>query len=73
MEIKKKYANDDLTIVWEQKKCIHSAECIKALPQVYDPTAKPWIKIENATSEALMAQIKKCPSGALSYYMNEGE
>jgi len=31
---------------------------------------KPWITAENATTEELIAQIKKCPSGALSYRMN---
>ena len=34
---------------------------------------KPWIKIENATTNELKAQIKKCPSGALSYYINGEE
>ena len=28
---------------------------------------KPWIQIENATSEELKKQIDTCPSGALSY------
>ena len=34
---------------------------------------RPWIKIENATTEQLKNQINKCPSGALSYYMNKLE
>ena len=37
---------------------------------VYHPKEKPWITAENATTEELIAQIKKCPSGALSYRMN---
>jgi len=32
---------------------------------------KPWIAIENATTEELKSQIAKCPSGALGYYMND--
>ena len=71
-EIVKEYSNGELTVVWKPKKCIHAAECVKTLPQVYNPKEKPWIKAENATTEELKAQIKKCPSGALSYYM-EGE
>ena len=69
-EIKKKYKNDDITVVWKPKLCIHAAECVKRLPEVYDPKSKPWIKIENAISDALKSQIDKCPSGALSYYNN---
>ncbi len=67
----KKYKKDDLTILWEPKKCIHSAICIKELPNVYDPKARPWIKPENASVDQLKAQIDKCPSGALGYIKNE--
>lgn len=72
-EILKKYSNEELTVVWKPKICIHAGECVKALPQVYNPKVKPWLKIENATTEELKEQIKKCPSGALSYYMNDKE
>jgi len=72
-EIKKEYSNGELTIVWKPKTCIHAAECVKALPHVYNPNKKPWIAIENATTEELKSQIMKCPSGALSYYMNDEE
>ena len=68
--IVKRYKKDDLTIVWQPGKCIHSAVCVKMLPKVYDPNAKPWIQPENATVEQLRAQIDKCPSGALSYEMD---
>jgi len=70
-EIKKNYSNGELTIVWQPAKCIHSGVCVKTLPGVYNPKDKPWIKIENATTEELKAQIAKCPSGALSFFMNE--
>lgn len=61
------YENDDMTIVWKPDVCIHAANCVKNLPKVYNPKARPWIKIENATTEELKDQIKTCPSGALSY------
>ena len=65
----KEYVNGDLTVVWKPAKCIHSGICVKTLPQVYDPNAKPWIKAENATVEELKVQIDQCPSGALTYRM----
>jgi uncharacterized Fe-S cluster protein YjdI len=71
--IRKEYSNGELTIVWQPAKCIHSEICVKNLPSVYDPKAKPWISPEEATTEELKAQIKKCPSGALSFYMNGEE
>jgi uncharacterized Fe-S cluster protein YjdI len=31
---------------------------------------KPWINPNGASSERIIEQIKKCPSGALSYHSN---
>ena len=67
-EIVKEYSNGEITIVWKPGSCIHSAVCIRSLPQVYNPRAKPWLTMENATTEELKKQIDTCPSGALSYY-----
>lgn len=72
-EMVKKYSNGELTVVWKPNLCVHAGECVKALPQVYNPKEKPWVKPENATTEELKAQINKCPSGALSYLMNNRE
>lgn len=66
MEKVKEYSNGENTILWKPAKCIHAAECVRLLPEVYNPDEKPWIKAENATTEALKAQVAKCPSGALS-------
>jgi uncharacterized Fe-S cluster protein YjdI len=57
-------------VVWEAEKCIHSAICVKNLPNVFLPNEKSWIKIDAASTEDLVSTIKKCPSGALSFYMN---
>lgn len=49
----------------------HAGICVKTLPGVYKPKERPWIQIENATTAELIAQIKQCPSGALTYRMNK--
>jgi uncharacterized Fe-S cluster protein YjdI len=76
-DITKHYTNGEVTIVWKPATCIHSTLCWKgndALKAVFNPAEKPWIKPEAAGTERIIQQIKKCPSGALSYYMNnEGE
>lgn len=70
-EIIKKYASSELDVVWKPNKCTHAGECVKSLPQVYSPKEKPWIKPENASTDELIAQISKCPSGALGYELHE--
>lgn len=76
METIKKYTNNEVTIVWKPELCQHSKICWTELREVFDPFVKPWIKAEGASTERIIEQVKKCPSGALSYYMNkdaEGE
>ena len=74
-DITKKYSNGEVTIVWKPGICIHSTICWKGatgLLSVFNPTEKPWIKPEVAPTELIVDQIRKCPSGALSYYYNSG-
>lgn len=72
-EIVKHYSNGELTVVWKSGLCTHSGVCVRTLPQVYNTKERPWVKPENATTDELKAQISKCPSGALSYFMNDSE
>ncbi len=68
-EIVMEYSNGEITVLWKPRTCIHAAECVKRLPNVYKPKEKPWIKIESASTDELKSQIEACPSGALSYKM----
>lgn len=67
---KKEYNNGVVTVVWQPDVCIHSGICFKGLPRVFQPRARPWIKIDAASTEEIVKQVKACPSGALSYYIN---
>ena len=70
----KKYSNGKVTVVWKPGTCIHSTICwkgITGLSEVFNPREKPWIKMDGASTERIVEQIKKCPSGALSFYYNE--
>jgi uncharacterized Fe-S cluster protein YjdI len=69
--LKKEYTNGEVTVVWQSEKCIHSGNCVRNNPDVFQPKEKPWIKIEASSSEKIMDTIHKCPSGALSFYLNE--
>jgi uncharacterized Fe-S cluster protein YjdI len=69
-DITKEYPNDEITIVWQPKKCIHSEKCWRGLGEVFRYGKKPWINPNGAESESIMKQVDQCPSGALSYYKN---
>lgn len=65
-----KYTNDEVTVVWKPDICIHSRICWTQLRNVFDPAKKPWINMAGAGSDAIIEQVRKCPSGALSYFLN---
>ncbi len=69
--MQKEYSNSEITVIWQPEKCIHSALCFHALPKVFDPRKRPWINLAAAESEKIIAQVKACPSGALSFRTND--
>lgn len=63
---KHEYPKGEIAILWQPTLCIHAGVCVKTLSKVYNPKERPWIKAENATTQELIDQVAKCPSGALS-------
>ena len=65
-EIVKRYIKEDVTVVWKPDVCIHSTVCFKGLPRVFNPNKKPWVNMDGSDLEKIKAQVRNCPSGALS-------
>jgi uncharacterized Fe-S cluster protein YjdI len=65
-----KYSNEEITVIWKPEICQHSGFCWTGLIQVFNPKERPWIKMDGATTAQIIEQVKKCPSGALSYVKN---
>lgn len=72
-DITKEYSNGDITVVWQPKKCIHSAKCWHGLGEVFNPKTKPWIDVTKAESQRIVEQVRECPSGALSIKSEKNE
>jgi len=68
--ITKEYTNGEVTIVWQSGKCTHSANCVRNNPAVFHPKETPWITPDASSTEAIIETVKKCPSGALTFYMS---
>lgn len=66
MEGIKRYPKEDIKVVWNPKKCAHSAICFRGLPGVFDPRRRPWIDTDQAGKDEIIRQVALCPSGALS-------
>ena len=66
-----KYPNQEITVIWKPEICIHSGICARGLGKVFDPKRTPWIDMSQAETLQIIDQVKKCPSGALSFFWNE--
>ena len=68
--------NQELQQLVEEQKltinmCIHSGNCVRGLPLVFDVKRKHWVRPELATAAEVAAQIGRCPSGALQYILKK--
>lgn len=61
------YESEDITVEFDSKRCIHSAECVKGLNSVFNPNEQPWVKPENASADNIKEIVHHCPTGALHY------
>lgn len=69
---KRTYESNDLEVIWDSERCVHVAQCIRALPGVFSPQERPWIHLEAAGTNAIVAAIERCPTGALRYRRKDG-
>lgn len=65
--MEKIYETENYTISWKPEICQHAAECVRGLPEVFNPRRRPWLIPENGKEEDIIKVIDRCPSGALSY------
>lgn len=69
---KKAYEGRLITVTFEARRCLHAAECVNGLPEVFDTTERPWIRPDGAEAERLVEVVRRCPSGALQYELVDG-
>ncbi|MFE0173583.1 (4Fe-4S)-binding protein [Streptomyces sp. NPDC059002] len=68
----KPYPGHVITVTFDPARCIHAAECVHGLPQVFDTARRPWIKPDAAPADEVAEVVRRCPSGALQYTLVDG-
>ena len=56
------YAAPEVTVFYDRGRCRHYAECVRGLPQVFDPTRRPWIRADLADAQAVAEIVRRCPT-----------
>ena len=70
---RKSYAGKRITILDNRALCAHVGYCTDGLAKVFRHHDRPWIDPDGAPAEEIIATIRKCPSGALSYAIDGAE
>ncbi len=67
------YVGKAITIHDNRGLCAHAGVCTDRLSSVWRMGMKPWIDPDGADVEAIIETIEGCPSGALSYTIDNQE
>jgi uncharacterized Fe-S cluster protein YjdI len=67
----RKYSNEEITVFWYPKKCVHATTCYRELIEVFNPRKKPWVDIHGASTERIIEVVNKCPTKALDWKWND--
>jgi CDGSH-type Zn-finger protein/uncharacterized Fe-S cluster protein YjdI len=68
----KTYTSETIDVSFDTARCIHAAECVRGLPEVFDTAQRPWIQPDGAAADAIVTVVERCPSGALHYTRKDG-
>lgn len=67
------YIGQKITIHDNRSICAHAGVCTDSLASVFRMKQEPWIDPDAASVEEIIAVIQRCPSGALSFTLEDTE
>src|SRR5918998_1723746 len=54
------YTAPGVTVFYNRGRCLHFAECLRGLPQVFDVAKRPWLRPGNASADEGAEEERRC-------------
>ena len=68
----KAYPVEGITVWFDASRCRHFAECVRGLPEVFQPGRRPWVRPDLGDASEIARVVRRCPTGALHYRLDDG-
>ena len=72
-DVARVYRTARIEVTWAPRVCIHAGECFGNSPEVFDPHARPWVRLDAAGPEGIERTVALCPSHALGFRRLDGD
>src|SRR3712207_5173383 len=69
---RKQYRSERIFVSFDPERCIHARYCVRGLPEVFDPSQRPWIRPDLAHPDRVAEVVMRCPTGALQFDRRDG-
>ena len=66
------FAGSAVDVTWDQRLCIHVAECTRAREEIFVSGRTPWGDPDRADADTVAEVVERCPSGALAHARTDG-
>jgi CDGSH-type Zn-finger protein/uncharacterized Fe-S cluster protein YjdI len=63
----KEYRSERIVVSFDPERCIHARYCVRGLPEVFDPSERPWVRPDQANPDHVAEVLMRCPTGALQF------
>jgi CDGSH-type Zn-finger protein/uncharacterized Fe-S cluster protein YjdI len=68
-----RYPGEYIDVEWDERLCIHIAECGKSEGELFVGGRQPWCDPDLTSIEDVREVVERCPSGALTYQVQDGQ